>query len=232
MTYELISIQAVSYKFGANTPVVCMKLSEADYNHLRILKIHFIHHKMSRGIQEFVFDRHRTLITGNNGAGKAALMNVLASIASDVEIRGDRELMQRYREVIIINGVNSTIDNKALHAYALDTLDQAEIKNEARINFKLILEKKAWKVDIYKDLNPDMMALGEKMCFKYAYLFAIRQALNLYLPVIIDSPYGLLDNELRKGFRDFLDKQACQQILLGTAAEFHGDKAHYNLNMK
>ncbi len=209
-----------------------MESSEADNNYLRILKIHFIHHKMPHGIQEFVFDRQRTLITEDNGTGKAAIMNALTSIDPYVETSGDQELMQRYREVIIINGVNSTIDSKALHAYTLDFPDQAEIDNKTRINFESILEKKAWKVDIYKDLNPDMMALGEKMCFKYAYLFAIRQVLNLYLPVIIDSPYGFLDNELREGFRDFLDKQVCQQILLGTAAEFYGDKAHYNLNMK
>ena len=203
-------------------------MSKTGDNYLRILKLHVIRHEKLKWAREFVFDPQRTLIAGGNGTGKTTLVNVLTNLDSNVETQGNREIMQRYKEVIVIDGTNPAIDGKELYA---DIFNQTETNKETRINFESILERKLWKVEIYKDLNPDIMAVGEKMCFKYARIFAIRKLLNLDLPVIIDSPYGLLDKALKEGFRDFLGKQNCQQILLATEAEFKGDKVQYNLNI-
>lgn len=203
-----------------------MKVSKTGGNYLRILNLHVIKHERFQWAREFIFDPQRTLIAGGNGSGKTTLVNILANLDSNVATQGNRELMQRYKDVIIIDGCNPVIDCQELYT---EILKQTDINQETWLNFKSILKRKSWKLEVYQDLNPALMALGEKMCFKYAHIFAIRKALNLELPVIIDSPYGLLDKALKQGFHDFLDKQNCQQILLATEVEFKDDKVQYNL---
>jgi len=102
-------------------------------------------------------------------------------------------------------------------------LKDSELKTarrEARVIFHTIIYRKPWKTELYRDLNPVIMAAGEKACFGYSLIFALRKILKLDIPIVLDSPYGMLDQELRIGLRDFLKTQPCQQILLGHGSEF------------
>ena len=92
---------------------------------------------------------------------------------------------------------------------------QKRVASKTRKFFQSILSSKPWKIDAHRDLNVQVMAAGEKICFGYAFVFAVREALKLDVPVVLDSPYAILDDCLRKGLRDFLANQPCQQVLLG-----------------
>ncbi len=50
----------------------------------------------------------------------------------------------------------------------------------------------------------------------YARVLAIREAVNLDLPLVIDGPYNILDAALRKSISDYLKKLTAQQILLSS----------------
>ena len=58
------------------------------------------------------------------------------------------------------------------------------------------------------------MATGERVCYFYSFVFAIRKVFNLDIPIILDNPFGLLDPYLRDAVESFLKAQQYQQILL------------------
>jgi predicted PP-loop superfamily ATPase len=96
-----------------------------------------------------------------------------------------------------------------------------------------MLSRKTWKIEAHKDLNPNTMAAGERICLGYAYSFAVRKVLNLNLPAVFDAPYGRLDEELKQVIRAFVKEQPCQQVILGSVLEFgEQDKPDYILDYK
>jgi len=70
-----------------------------------------------------------------------------------------------------------------------------------------MLSRKTWKIEAHKDLNPNTMAAGERICLVMLILFAVRKVLNLNLPAVFDAPYGRLDEELKQVIRAFVKEQ-------------------------
>ena len=202
------------------------------------------------GLNEFLFDRHLTLIMGAGGTGKTTIMNALSNLGPaegvepnfhadspemsvSVTINGDRELVKKYASIIFLDSESAiTLANTDLEAAFIDVLNdnhRITIKDEVRAIFQTMLEGKPSKMELYKDLTPALMTHGENICLGYAYAFAFRKALNLDLPCVFDDPYGCLDLELRDGVQKFLRQQEYQQILL--LSEFKcEDEAHYILD--
>ena len=211
-------------------------------NYLRFISLRLQDYKVFGGLNDLRFNRHRTLIVGDRGTGKTTIVEALENLGPPkrdqktltlkdqpgsslaIVTEGNRELIKKYRSLIFINRES----DRNLAMYGQEPELEGMVPNSARKTvasktrsiFKRILYHKPGKIDSHRDLNPQIMAAGERICFGYALVFAVREVLKLDIPVIFDSPYAMLDKELRKGMRDFLKTQPCQQILLGHECEF------------
>ena len=218
-------------------------------NSVRFVKIHLEDYGIFRGANTIEFKQHQTLICGKNGTGRTTIANALAHLGPapgvrphiladslkmsvKVETMGNRELIKQYADIIFLGCNNELIDNQeAIFKSIENNQHREEIKDEARSIFHALLSEKPWKIKIDDDLNYNIMPGSEKICLGYAFAFAARKVLNLDIPFVFDSPYGILDTELRDGVCAFLKKQSCQQIMLGSENEFgKEDKAHFTLN--
>ncbi len=89
-------------------------------------------------------------------------------------------------------------------------LPSAQINNlkcKMLIIFKSLLKYKAWKYKLHKDLDGSCLAIGEKVCLNLSFIFAIRQILNIDVPVDCGVASGLLDKELRQGLVEYLTEK-------------------------
>lgn len=224
-------------------------MTKTTSNSVRFVKIHLVDYGIFRGSNTIEFKQHQTLICGENGTGKTTIANALAHLrpapgvtthiladslkmSVDVETIGNRELIKRYADIIFLGRDNELTDDQGtIFASIGGNQHREEIRDEARSIFHALFCEKPWKIKIHDDLNYNIMSAGEKICLGYAFAFAARKVLNLDIPFVFDSPYGMLDVELRNGVCAFLKKQSCQQIMLGSENEFgKEDKSHFTLN--
>jgi len=218
-----------------------MKVQAANY--FRFVRLRLRGYKIFGSINDFKFNRGRTLIVGDNGVGKTTIIEALESLGpsmrgalplrtansqgvSSVAVitDGDCELIRRYRSLIFINPEFYRYIDVHRQGPVINNMvpysARGEVVSKTRKFFKRIVSFKAGKFYMHRDLDPVTMAAGEKICFGFAFVFAVREALKLDVPVVLDSPYAMLDECLRKGLREFLKSQPCQQILLGHEREF------------
>ena len=94
------------------------------------------------------------------------------------------------------------------------------VKREAQRILMEILPRKRWKIGSRGSLNSRIVPAVERVLLSCVFIFALRKILNLDIPIVLDSPYVIFDQELRRGLSDFLKAQPCQQILLGFEHEF------------
>lgn len=216
-------------------------------NSVRFVKIHLVDYGIFRGANTIEFKQHQTLIYGKSGTGKTTIANALAHLGPapgvnphilgdslkmsvEVETTGNRELVKKYADIIFLG--SEVIDNQeAIFECTGTNQNREDINDEAISIFRALLPDKPCKIEMHDDLNYNIMTAGEKICLGYAFAFAARKVLNLDIPYVFDSPYGMLDAELRNGVCAFLKKESCQQIMLGSENEFgKEDKAHFTLN--
>jgi ABC-type glutathione transport system ATPase component len=229
-------------------------MQEIILNSVRFIKLYLRNYGVFLGSNEIDFDRHCTLIIGNSGTGKTTIVNALANLGPAIGVKphsqakspemsvevlteGNRNLVKKYSRLIFL-------DEESIYSHMfnnedpfIDILDHQQlkaVKDEARENFQTMLSRKTWKIETHKDLNPNIMAAGERICFGYAYIFAVRKILNLDLPAVFDAPFGRLDRQLKQEVRAFLKDQPCQQIMLflgGYEFDEH-DKLDYTLDYR
>ncbi len=219
-------------------------------NYVRFVKLHLRDYGIFSGSNELNFDRHRTLIIGMGGTGKTTIVNVLAALGPakgvkanvdaenhemsvGVVTKGNRKLVNEYGSLIFLPKEIelSMLSQEVPLAGILNDKQRKTVRDESREILQTVLCRNTRKIELHKDLNPWTMTAGERVCFGYAYVFALRKVLNLDLPVVLDSPYGRLDSEKRHAVCSFLKEQSCQQILLGSELEFdEEDKPHYVLD--
>jgi len=224
-------------------------MTKTIFNSVRFMKIHLVDYGIFRGSNRIEFKKHQTLICGMNGTGKTTIANALAHLdpapgvnphiladspkmSVEVETVGNRELIKQYADIIFLGCEFELMDNQeAIFKSIESNQHREEIKDEARSIFHVLLSEKPWKTKIPDDLNYNIMPASEKMCLGYAFAFAARKVLNIDIPCVFDSPYGMLDIELRDGVCAFLKKQSYQQIMLCSENEIgKEDKAHFTLN--
>lgn len=223
-------------------------MQNSQDNYLRFVSLKLKDYKIFRGVNEFRFNRHRTLIVGMGGVGKTIIADVLeylghppkreeerlinrecnlASVAVITE--GDAGLLNRYRSLMFIDCEDAqwwAMDNKKFQSRnRISNKTWKEVTRRARVIFNKIISDKPWKINLHRDLNAGVMAADEKICLGYAFIFALRATLKLDIPIVFDSPFGRLDEYLRKGLSDFLKAQPCQQILLGCEREFSKEES-------
>jgi ABC-type nitrate/sulfonate/bicarbonate transport system ATPase subunit len=154
----------------------------------------------------------------------------------EVFTEGNRDLIKKYSSVIFLPCKTTELlpfNKKKPVTDIINHQNSEAIKAEARKYLQTMLSRKLGIIESHKDLNPYIMAAGERICLNYAYAFAVRKVLNLDLPLVMDSPYGLLDDELRDSVHEFLKEQPYQQIMLGTENEFQEeDGPHYILDYR
>jgi len=215
--------------------------------YLRFVGLKFRDYKVFRGLNEFRFNRRRTLIVGKEGTGKTIIAKALEFLGAPkinrenftikdrrissvaVITEGNSSLISKYRSLIFLNcevARDWALHNREFKMAAKIPNDKWEVvKIKAQTIFRDILFSKPWKIDLHRDFNTDAMAAGERICFGYSFVFALRRTFNLNIPIVLDSPYGMLDMELRKGLSDFLKAQPCQQILLGFECAFSEEES-------
>ena len=171
------------------------------------------------------FNDRRTIIVGKNATGKStivqAMMTSPESKVSDckysVLTEGDRTFIQKYSNLIFIKcsdmGCDLIID------YTKN--DRVKIKSEVILIVKELLVGKNFTLDNYEDLHVHQFTSGECGLIYYAHIFAIRGYLtNIALPIILDSPFGLFDTDLKTRLVRYLNKDNSQQILFLTPTEY------------
>lgn len=199
---------------------------------VRFIGLKLQDHGVFRGSNEIVFGRGVTVIAGATGTGKTTIISALTSLGSEVVTEGDRELIQKYRRLIFFGSHSELLGREELFAGIIYGLWDRETMQEMRAIFMKMLVLKLRNARAPRDLDPSKMAAGERCCLGYASAFAARKALGLDLPVVFDSPYGILDRDLRQGVSAFLQEQSCQRILLGLEDEFSGlEKPDYVLEI-
>jgi len=217
-------------------------MEDTRNNYLRFVSLRLRDYKVFGGLNDFRFNRHRTLIVGKGGTGKTIIAQALESLGPSRRIRetftsgdhavsyltiitqGNCDLISKYRSLIFLNpeSVGYLVTHRQgprLKAMVPSSTRRA-VASKTRTFFQKILSCKPWKIDSHRELNAQVMAGGERICLGYAFVFAVRAALKLDVPVVFDSPYAMVDEGLREGMRNFLKAQPCQQILLGHEREF------------
>lgn len=213
---------------------------------VRFEKINIHDYGVFSGQHEFIFNPQQTLIEGGHSSGKTTIINALASfgpapgvkpnlcadlpnMSVTVTTNGDRELIDQFGSIIFFDGESLFDRGYGFEGAALAGIRLNTIKGEVSDIFEAMLRRKLWKTEEAKELYSGMTA-GSRFCLGLAIVFAVRNSLGLELPLVIDSPYGPLDNNLRARVRDFLGKQACQQILLCSPSQIDGGEVDYTLD--
>jgi len=209
-------------------------------NSIRFVKLHLHNYGAFLGSHDFLFDQHRTFIVGPYGTGKTTLMSALVHLGpapeatpsfgtdpSGMSVRvstwGDRSLLKRYHGIVFLYEgpyTNEVLRNhEAMLADIRNKQHRKMIIDEAWDSFQALMP---WKVEVnkYKDLDPVLLPASEKVCFAYAFAFAVRKVLDLDLPAVFDTPYDYLDPEKKSLVKAFLRKQPYQQILLVRENQF------------
>lgn len=211
-------------------------------NYLRFVSLRLRDYKIFRGLNDFRFNQHQTFIVGKGGTGKTIIVKALENLGPPkreqgaftmrdqavsslaIVTDGNCELIKKYRSFIFLS--RESLENLAVYSQELKLENIVPnsmlrtVESRTQSIFQRILSFKPWKINLHSDYNVQVMAAGERICFSYAFVFAVREALELDVPVVFDSPYAMLDEELRKGMRNFLKTQPCQQILFGHECEF------------
>ena len=159
-----------------------------------------------------VFDfkeNNRTIIVGHNGSGKTTIANILMSSDDSVITEGNRSLIHKYPELIFI-GFEVHNGKGILSKYISSS---PELKNKVSNIFNELLIKK------HRDISNNL-PLGERVILTFAFIFVLRELNAASLPLILDSPFGSLDRELRLGLMQYLNGYECQQILYLTPSEY------------
>lgn len=225
-------------------------MQKEHINSVRFEKILLQNYGIFLGSNEIIFDQNSTFIVGTGGVGKTTLVDALANLgpvsgvkphhgvdSSEMSVTvttsGNRELVKKYGSVIFLD-VNKMLESSYQETVLTDILNDQNrnvVKDEAREIFRVMLSQNFGKIESHQDLNPNTMPAGERICLGYAYIFALRKVLNLDLPVVFDSHFGMLDLQLRQAVRAFLKEQPYQQIILGNEQEFNEeDKPRYTLD--
>jgi energy-coupling factor transporter ATP-binding protein EcfA2 len=195
---------------------------------VRFVRVKLQNFKMFDDSSEITFSKDKTVIAGPGGSGKTQIYNLLESLSSKVEVEGNLELLRKYGRFIFINSENATPSSGkdpcasiacGGHRFSHEVSTGAIFAEMTGAGFK-----KAWGTDIA------MLIFGEQRCMWYASVFAALEVLKINFPVVIDSPFAMLDNDLRQGVSAFFKKQSGQIILLGVESEFVGlEKPDYVL---
>lgn len=222
-------------------------------NSVRFIKLYLRNYGVFLGSNEIDFDRYCTLIIGNSGTGKTTIVNALANLGPatgikphfqaknpemsvDIVTEGNRNLVKEYSRLIFLDekSIYSPMFNNEDPLIDILNYQQLKaVKDEGREIFQTMLSRKTWKIEAHKDLNPNTMTAGERICFGYAYSFAVRKILNLDLPAVLDTPFGRLDLQLKQAVCTFPKDQPCQQIMFLGGYEFdEHDKPDYTLDYR
>ena len=186
------------------------------------------------------FNDRRTIIVGENATGKSTIVQVMSlpeSTFSDckysvmtegnsslihkysVLIEGNSSLIHKYSDLIFTNCSDIGCDLIAEYPKNI----QVKIKSEVISIVKELLvgKGKNFIIDNYEDLQVCQFTSGERCLIYYAYIFAIRHYLsNIALPIIMDSPFGMFDRDLKTRLIRYLNKDNSQQILFLTPTKY------------
>jgi len=226
-------------------------MNDLQSNAVLFVRMQLFDYCAFKGSNTIEFNRHRTMIIGDGGTGKTTIAQALAHLGptneikanslpkhsemvAKVELQGDPQLIRKYGSIIFLDyeSIRTLVNNQTFAlAQIVERKKWNDVEDETRAIFAKLLFRKPLKIRVYQDLNVGLMSAGEKTSLGYAFVFAVRNVLNIDLPVVFDSPYGILDIELRQVLSAFLNEQSCQQILLGHREEFREeDKPHYTLD--
>jgi ABC-type glutathione transport system ATPase component len=215
---------------------------------IRFVRLEINDYGVFKGHNVIDFHPRRTVISGECGSGKTTIAKMMYQRGAvpgitghfgltpsvQVKVEGDPHLIEEYREFIFLDCERaltlSEPQGQMLAEMGLGERERKTVEDEMTLMFHSILSHKPWKIEAHKNLDPRVMAMGERICLGYALNFAVRKVRQLSVPVVFDSPYGNLDIGLRRGFKVFLKGLSCQQILLGSKSELKAQKApHYIL---
>ncbi len=223
-------------------------MKESAHNAVRFEKLLLQNYGVFAGVHDFAFNPGRTVIVGRSGSGKTTLCRALAYLrparhilpnehAGTAEMKvtvttsGNRDLIRKYRRLIFLreSELSGCYDQATILLAPLEARCRDVCRKEAADIFAEFVQGKPHKVAEHGDFNPSGMAAGERVCLFLAYAIAARKASGFDLPLVLESPYVVLDSCLRVQVDAFLRHQQCQQIFILRPHECSEEPIHYML---
>ena len=194
-------------------------------------EIDFVNPENFNGHRSLILSKKRTIFAGGPESGNDKIFKALLNSCSQknfkeneelrpeeravrIKFEGDQELIKNFNSIVFFDGeINElSIFDKLFRLFNHELKESLD--SEAKTIFNALLKNKPHKRKFHSDLEPSLMATGEKTCLKYAYVFAIRKVLHLSLPFVAKAPFASLDHELQSSLKEFFDDFREQQILL------------------
>jgi ABC-type glutathione transport system ATPase component len=223
-------------------------MKESAHNAVRFERLQLQNYGVFAGVHDFVFNPGRTVIVGRSGSGKTTLCNALACLGAargvlayepaitagmsvTVTTSGNRGLIRKYRRLIFLRDRDMATcrDPADIFMAPLDSQCRAVCQKEAAGIFAEILQGDPYKVAEHGTFDPSRMAFGDRVCLFLAFAIAARKASRFDLPLVLESPFVVLDSCLRVQVDAFLRHQQCQQIFILSPHECGEGPVHYLL---
>ena len=164
---------------------------------------------------EVRFKEGLTVLVFPDAGGRRRFFSRLLEMGPDVVVEGNVALLHKYGRFFFID------DRPLSDVWPSECIPGGEQRfhHEVGCGYDLaemtgIAKDRAWA------MTTEEMTPAEKRCCRYASAFATLEVLKMDLPVVIDSPYGLLEHELRRRVSAFMHRRKGQLILLGMEDEF------------
>jgi len=189
----------------------------------RFVRVKLQNYMMFDENSEITFSNGKTVIAGPVSSNRTQIFHLLESLSKKVEVEGNFELLRKYGHFFFINSDPMPQDWRNM-PYACIPCGGHRFSEEiiSWDFFQEMIATRQGKEVRIEDFDFKHLSQQEKRCWWYASAFATKQVLKLNLPIVIDSPYAMLDNKLRQGVNAFLKKQSGQLILIGVESEFVG----------
>jgi hypothetical protein len=205
-------------------------MTTKNSNYCRFTKLTLRDYGVFNGINHIDFNADRNLILGNSGTGKTTIWKALACLGPSpdveehhhvlnprmsvtVETIGNRDLLIKYRKIVFLSDAARYQDATfhelltddqygSLEIEALDYFHQLLPDGQRLLNGRNLMEFQKYG------------AMNDQLFVHLSFVFAIRKILELNLPIVLESPYGPLDDMHSYALSKFLKNLRCQQILL------------------
>lgn len=214
---------------------------------VRFVRLRLNDYGIFQGLHEFEFNRKRTVIVGTNGSGRTTAAQALVHLGPvrgyvankaaqnprmfvEVETSGDRQLIQQYRDLIYLSAeamCELALKWKSAVTKILNRTQRNHVSKQTPIIFADLMDRHLsdW------DGAARQMPSGRRIGLGVSVVLAMREVLDLDIPVVSDDLSGQFTKEHLLRVRNRFAKIPHQQIMFCPPYEAEEiGKSHYRID--